>query len=1821
MKSLIHVIPLMGLLLATLAANCQNDIYNVRYQTVLNANANPPTYNTTENFVVGDITSDYGRREHPTASKWHRGIDYNLNNPLGDHILSINDANIQKIGAGSGYKYIITGGDNYFGYGHIFTGGEVSSTGMKRGDMVLKKMYLVDEYAIINLTSMTAIGRTAGITNPVVEYPEGSGDFITVTDEVELDDPVAIIGNSGTDNVHLHLYLFYDVWVAIQEVGTGGHNNVTNNRDPMYVISHPNTEYELSIETNNLEINNQNFIDDNDVVIFPGDDEISLMVKYYMIGAIPSGSRFTNAVMDIDDVGLYIKPDHLETDASQNWGNSGSNCQLIMGKFVESFLSHGSKMNSEIQPITANSDYGFPSNPEQNTVINIVNNSSTNHGSTTTTGIDPYAYRDGNNQPYDDYYFSDFYTRIHDDYQLGGIHNFAAANCEAKYKDGKYQLFAKATTVRGDEYTSIDNGGEPSEIIIDNFKPFIKKVEIFKENASQAEYSRAWVWASGQYLLEPFPFGMDFSVSDDINIVITTSETMNNIELSMNGYAYNNTEPIDEEKTIWNFEVAHQYIIEGENHLIISGTDLSGNAVQNFATSTAIVPIRTGNTSWTPPATNGPDDWHFFFAEQPQDVDFAAEQLAFQLYTVQFTDQSAATPITSWEWDFGDGSGTSWEQNPVHQFPGEDTYPVTLTIIVNGTPYICEHDVEVDDLGMPSPEFIYSIGNSNKKSEITVDFLDQSVGMISSWEWVFDDGQGNIQTSNLQNPTGISFLEKKDYDVSLTVYNAIGDATEEKEFYYDPAQTPYVTFWEYGSTYFNREFDITSWNLSEPFTFEIDYGDGIIETADENQNWWHLFEHQYANTGWHTVVASVTGTGSTGDETAYAIKQVNIQSFDLDIELSYVVESLDPYYINPSAGHSPPYPYQPVTISTQVTGAGGNPYYTGNWLIRKTDDPDFFESWNISGTSVDVFEYQFPETGIYVVNLVLNNGSSVGQKTLMIDVNTADQYVDVALSGLTEVATGYEGAFDGSLSVLGEPGLPEQDWWPTNLRWTLRKGEQVLETYNDDFPYTDYSFNHARSFSSFNEEGTYILRLETWNNEHGYDQNDLINIKYVNSLPFYDYTELEIIVTNDLAFLKIIEPEVNTINLGANEVIISIIMKNTGNTPLYWQAKEGPYGFDVEWIEILFGDKGKLNGQETDNIVIQVDENEFVNGRYSGISLSAFYDGYNGNEPVPATYNYIYLNQMGIGGPDFQVIEPGDFAVDDMGFGEAVAIYENYAVVGAPGQGGGFRGSAFVLTKNQYGIWAITAELVNTLTQSGFGLFGRSVDCHGKYIIVGAHRGMAIYKRPENGWIGEVTPTSEYRYLDDSFGSSVAIWGDYAVVGSPNEDVGFTDDGKARIFFKDAGGYDQWGLVAEKSGNGTGSYFGTCVDIYNDIVAIGGPHQDDNTGYIDIYNRNHQASNDWGFEKIYPDAIFGAEPNSEVGKIFDLNFNRLHYSQYNPSLSNQINIFTAMNCYRTPLGQWISDFIYTSYWYDIYTYNFVGNPISSIAILPNIDFYHGYPTLQNADGDIIIISENNTAEIWTHKCGASLPYDWYPLNEGDMFGKSLNASLTHTIIGAPGKYSNQGSVLFERHGSYESWCETEYDLEFVNFEKLPGNYDDVIGRNIKIGGQSYPAVIKEGANITYEGTEIILRDGFIAENGSEFTARSTDCNFQNESAVSDQPKIITSIDIMPLFRNMVYRMPEYPWNIFGAYQDIDEIIILNEKNEIIIQSANPDFKNLELDFINTNYEELKTILVIGDKNYLVRLDGLEMLLGQSINSGNKMAPSIPGNNHLIIKSL
>src|SRR5439155_14656519 len=68
----------------------------------------------------------------------------------------------------------------------------------------------------------------------------------------------------------------------------------------------------------------------------------------------------------------------------------------------------------------------------------------------------------------------------------------------------------------------------------------------------------------------------------------------------------------------------------------------------------------------------------------PPTANFAASPSSGQApLAVQFTDQSTGT-ISSWDWNFGDGSTHSSTQNPVHTYNSAGSFTTTLTVTGTG---------------------------------------------------------------------------------------------------------------------------------------------------------------------------------------------------------------------------------------------------------------------------------------------------------------------------------------------------------------------------------------------------------------------------------------------------------------------------------------------------------------------------------------------------------------------------------------------------------------------------------------------------------------------------------------------------------------------------------------------------------------------------------------------------------------------------------------------------------------------------------------------------------------------------------------------------------------------------------------------------------------------------------------------------------------------------------------------------------------------------------------------------------------------------------
>lgn len=139
-----------------------------------------------------------------------------------------------------------------------------------------------------------------------------------------------------------------------------------------------------------------------------------------------------------------------------------------------------------------------------------------------------------------------------------------------------------------------------------------------------------------------------------------------------------------------------------------------------------------------------------------------------------FTDGSTPVPgdpINTWDWDFGDGSPHSVQQNPSYTYPAAGNYTVTLIVASqNGCKDTINDTLRVYNL---------PVANFSKPDSgcvpICVNYTDLSTsadGTVVNWSWSFPGGSPG--SSGAKNPQNICYSVPGSYSVSLVVLTAFG---------------------------------------------------------------------------------------------------------------------------------------------------------------------------------------------------------------------------------------------------------------------------------------------------------------------------------------------------------------------------------------------------------------------------------------------------------------------------------------------------------------------------------------------------------------------------------------------------------------------------------------------------------------------------------------------------------------------------------------------------------------------------------------------------------------------------------------------------------------------------------------------------------------------------------------------------------------------------------------------------------------------------------------------------------------------------------------
>ena len=216
-------------------------------------------------------------------------------------------------------------------------------------------------------------------------------------------------------------------------------------------------------------------------------------------------------------------------------------------------------------------------------------------------------------------------------------------------------------------------------------------------------------------------------------------------------------------------------------------------------------------------------------------------------------------------------------------------------------------------------------------------------------------------------------------------------------------------------------------------------------------------------------------------------------------------------------------------------------------------------------------------------------------------------------------------------------------------------------------------------------------------------------------------------------------------------------------------------------------------------------------------------------------------------------------------FGYSVAISGNYAIVGAYYEDHDANeqnyksdaGSAYIFELDTSGNWGQAQKIV-ALDRQKSDYFGYSVAISGNYAIVGAYNeghdasgtststdtdtdfkssaGSAyIFERNTNGnWSQVQKIVASDRQIDDYFGYSVAISGNYAIVGAYGEDHNANEQiykskaGSAYIFENTNGNWSQKQKIVA-SDRQSGDRFGYSVAISGNDVVVGAYREAHNT--------------------------------------------------------------------------------------------------------------------------------------------------------------------------------------------------------------------------------------------------------------------------------------------------------------------------------------------------------------------------------------------------------
>jgi PKD repeat protein len=165
-------------------------------------------------------------------------------------------------------------------------------------------------------------------------------------------------------------------------------------------------------------------------------------------------------------------------------------------------------------------------------------------------------------------------------------------------------------------------------------------------------------------------------------------------------------------------------------------------------------------------AATGDESGYITVTNPPVADFFTSTRYGSSPFTVSFSDSSRGYAPMTYQWDFGDGSSSDW-QNPTHTYRANGDYTVSLTVT---NQYGTDTRTATAFIGVGNaPVANFSAATLQGTLPLTVVFTDRSKNRPTAWDWDFGDGT----ISSEQNPSH-AYTEPGTYSVSLNTSNHFG---------------------------------------------------------------------------------------------------------------------------------------------------------------------------------------------------------------------------------------------------------------------------------------------------------------------------------------------------------------------------------------------------------------------------------------------------------------------------------------------------------------------------------------------------------------------------------------------------------------------------------------------------------------------------------------------------------------------------------------------------------------------------------------------------------------------------------------------------------------------------------------------------------------------------------------------------------------------------------------------------------------------------------------------------------------------------------------